>query len=61
MKIDLLAKIRTSSAGSKPLLGSPGKSYTLDEIDSQCRSLEKILQQENIMLLALHAETAPPG
>jgi long-chain acyl-CoA synthetase len=59
MKIDLLAKIRTSSAGSKPLLGSPGKSYTLDEIDSQCRSLEKILQQENTTLLALHAENGP--
>ncbi len=59
MKIDLLAKIRTSGTGSKPFLGSPGKSYTLDEIDTQCRSLEKILQQENIRLLALHAENGP--
>ena len=59
MKIDLLAQIRTSGNGSKPLLGSPGKSYTLDEIDTQCRSLEKILQQANIRLLALHAENGP--
>jgi long-chain acyl-CoA synthetase len=59
MYASLLARLKHSDYGNSPVLSSLDRQYTLEQLSSCCDGLEKILQQENIELLALHAENSP--